>query len=187
MLLIPTYRLDVFTPPCSPGAVTFTAVAKLPVNIAPALPYLNATLSGAVYQPAAHALIWRQGRHTLAFHPREIAASNVEDRDGARRLIESMIQLVNETWERRAAITPDGTPHQPPTPVALYRWLPRTNCRQCGQQTCFNFALRLVTGEAAPEDCPPLAEPNQAQSRAALQDLLSGLSNAPGPAASPGR
>lgn len=187
MLLIPTYRLEVFTPPCSPGAVTFTAVATLPVNIAAALPYLNAILAGAIYQPAAHALIWRQGRHTLAFHPRQIAASNVEDRERARQLIEAMIQLVNETWGRRAAIAPDVTTHQRPTPVALYRYLPRTNCRLCGQQTCFNFALRLVTGEADPETCPPLAAPDQAPNLAALQALLSGLSSTPGPAASPGR
>lgn len=186
-MLIADYLLNVFTPPCSPDAVTYTAVAALLTDIAPALPYLNATLRGAVYQPAAHALMWRQGRHSIAFHPRTIAVSNVEDRESARREIEGLIQLVNETWERRAEITPDYHTYQRPTPLAAYRLLPRTNCRACGEETCFNFALRLVAGHAAPEACPPLAEADQAPKRAALQTLLSGLATGRVPKLGQGR
>lgn len=174
-MLIDTYSLEVFTPPCSPGSVTYTAVATLTADIAAALPYLNATLRGAVYQPGAHALTWRHGRYYVALHPHEIAASNVEDRDAARQEVESLIQLVNTTWEQRAALKPDATTYQRPTPLAVYRWLPATNCRQCGQQTCFNFALRLVAGQAVPAECPPLAEPDRAAAREALQRLLDGL------------
>ena len=55
-MLIEHYDLDVFTPPREAGAEKFTAIARLTTDISEALPYLNATLHGAVYQRAANAL-----------------------------------------------------------------------------------------------------------------------------------
>ncbi len=176
-MLVDDYVLTVFTPPCSPESVTYTATAALTADLTAVLPYLNAVLRGAVYQPAAPALTWRHGRHYIALHPHEIAASNIEDRDGARREMESLIQLINTTWERRAEITPDAATYQRPTPLAVFRLLPGTNCRQCGAQTCFNFALKLTAGQAAPEDCPPLADAEHAEKAAAVRTLLSGLAS----------
>ena len=48
-MLIEKYDLEVFTPPCEPGAERFAARARLLVDISEVLPYLNATLRGAVY------------------------------------------------------------------------------------------------------------------------------------------
>ena len=62
-MLIPNYELEVFTPPRDPGAERFSAVAHLPVDIRDALPYLNATLGGAVYIEPAHSLTWKKAGH----------------------------------------------------------------------------------------------------------------------------
>lgn len=43
-MLIEKYDLDVFTPPCEPGAERYSAV--LTVDISGVLPYLNATRRG---------------------------------------------------------------------------------------------------------------------------------------------
>lgn len=77
------------------------------MDISEVLPYLNATLRGAIYYPSAYALTWKKGGHNIAFHAYEIATSNVEDRDGAEKELKSLINLVNRTWERRPEITPD--------------------------------------------------------------------------------
>ena len=82
-LRIENYDLEVSTPPCEPGAERFTAIARLLTDIREALPYLNATLRGAVYNAAAPALTWKKGGHNVAFHPYQIAVSNVQDRDAA--------------------------------------------------------------------------------------------------------
>ena len=52
-MLIEKYDLEVFTPPCDPGAERYAARARLGTNIEPMLPYLNAVLKGAEYNPAA--------------------------------------------------------------------------------------------------------------------------------------
>jgi hypothetical protein len=75
-MLIQDYDVEVFTPPCEPGAERFAARARLMVDISELLPYLNATLRGAVYNPAAQALTWKKGGHNIEFHAYEIATSN---------------------------------------------------------------------------------------------------------------
>ncbi len=171
-MLIEKYDVEVFTPPCAPGAERFSAIARLTADISEVLPYLNATLRGAVYHPAANALTWKKGGHNIAFHPYEIATSNVEDRDGAEKELRGLIELVNRTWERRAEITPDHSTRQRPTPMAIYKLLPNTNCKQCGEPTCYSFALKLTASHKKISDCPPLAEPQYAEKRAALGGLV---------------
>ncbi|KAB2903576.1 MAG: Fe-S cluster protein [Anaerolineae bacterium] len=171
-MLIEHYDLEIFTPPCAPGAERFAAIARLTTDIATVLPYLNATLRGAVYNSAAGAVSWKTDGHHVVFHADKIAISDVEDRDAAIKEIEGLVSLVNRTWERRDEITPDHTTHQRPTPLAVYQLLPQTNCQQCGQPTCFTFALKLVASQVHLEDCPPLFEPLYADKLMALQTMV---------------
>jgi ArsR family metal-binding transcriptional regulator len=171
-MLIPGYDIEVFTPPCDPGAERFSARALLTVDVSAVLPYLNATLRGAVYTRAADALTWKKGGHNIAFHAYEIATSNVEDRDAAIKELEGLVELVNRTWERRAEITPDFSTRQRPTAMAVYKLLPGTNCRQCSQPSCWNFALKLVAAQVELAVCPPLGESAYAGRLADLEALL---------------
>jgi len=171
-MLIEKYDLEVFTPPCDPGAERFSAIAHLSVDIREVLPYLNATLRGAVYNDAAPAISWRKAGHYVVFHPDRIAVSNVEDRDAAIKEVEGLVKLVNRTWEKRAEIEPDYETHRRPTPMEVYKLLPQTNCKQCGQSTCFTFALKLAAAQVTPEDCPPLFEPQYADRLAQLQAIV---------------
>ncbi len=171
-MLIEHYDLDIFTPPCEPGAERYAATARLTADISEVLPYLNATLRGAIYHRAANALTWKKGGHNIAFHAYEIATSNVEDRDAAIKKLDGLIKLVNRTWERRAEITPDYETRQRPAPMAVFKLLPQTNCKQCGEPTCFTFALKLAASQKKIADCPPLSEPQYADRLAALQAIV---------------
>ena len=171
-MLIENYALEIFTPPCDPGAERFAARAKLGVDITEAIPYLNAPLKGAVYHPGSHALTWKKGGHNIAFHPFEIATSNVEDRSEAENELRGIIALVNRTWERRADITPSTEVRQRPNPMAVYKLLPMTNCKECGEATCWNFALKLVTSQKKLADCPPIFQADFASSRSALEGMI---------------
>ena len=171
-MLIEDYDVEVFTPPCEPGAERFAARARLIVDITGVLPYLNATLRGAVYNPAAQALTWKKGGHNIAFHAYEIATSNVEDRDAAEKELHGLIALVNRTWERREEITPDHEIHQRPTPMAIFNLLPKTNCRECGEPTCFTFALKLVASQVSVEACPLLSEPENTNKLGSLRAII---------------
>lgn len=171
-MLIEKYDVEVFTPPCEPGAERFSAIARLTVDISEVLPYLNATLRGAVYHPAANALTWKKGGHNIAFHAYEVATSNAEDREGAEKELRGIIDLVNRTWERRAQITPDTATRQRPTPMAIYKLLPGINCKKCGEPTCYYFSLKLAASQKKLADCPPLIELQYAEKLAALEGIV---------------
>jgi ArsR family metal-binding transcriptional regulator len=170
--LIESFEVEVFTPPCEPGAERFAAKAHLHVDISEVLPLLNATLPGAVYHHAARALTWKKAGHHIAFHALEIGTSNVEDRDAAERELRSLVDMVNRTWDRRQEIAADFERHQRPTPMDVYRLLPQTNCRRCGDSTCFTFALKLSTSQVDLRACPVLSEGEFAPRREALVAIL---------------
>jgi ArsR family metal-binding transcriptional regulator len=171
-MLIEYYEPELFTPPCDPGAERFAAKAHLNVDISEALPYLNATLRGATYLPEASALTWKKGGHNIAFHSHEIATSNVVDRQEAIKELEGLIDLVNRTWDRRAEIHPDFSTRQRPTPMAIFKLLPQTNCKKCSEPTCYTFAVKLAVSQKKLADCPPLFEPRYAQKRVALEEII---------------
>jgi hypothetical protein len=100
-MLIDTYDLDIFTPPCEPGAERYSAVARLTVDISAVLPYLNATLRGAVFHRAANALTWKKGGHNIAFHPFEIATA----------LEKAQTILKSECSPIGLMASPEGYPH----------------------------------------------------------------------------
>ncbi len=171
-MLIEHYDVEVFTPPCDPGAERFAARAQLDTDISAVLPYLNSALRGAVYTAAANALTWKKGGHNIAFHAYEIATSNVEDRAAAEKEIEGLVELVNRTWERRTEITPDVETHRRPTVMEVYKLWPGGNCRECGQPTCWSFALKLVASQVSLNDCPVLFAAGHVAQRGALEQIL---------------
>ena len=171
-MLIDTYDLDIFTPPCEPGAERYSAVARLVVDISHVLPYLNATLRGAIYHQEANALTWKKGGHNIAFHAFEIATSNVVDRDGAIKELDGLVELVNRTWERRSELSPSYERRRRPTPMDVYKLLPQTNCKQCGEQTCFIFALKLSAGQHQLADCPVILEQEHDDKRRQLEQIV---------------
>ena len=88
-------------------------------------------------------------------------------------MIDQLVDLVNQTWARRDELEPDSTTHKRLQPLELYRLLPRTNCRACGEDTCFNFALKLVAAQSELERCVPLySDEGYVKARGQLESLL---------------
>lgn len=172
-MIIIHYDLDVFTPPCLPDSIRFAAFVNFEMDIRDVLPYFNAGLEGARYNPAAPALNWHSGDHEIVFNVSQIGIANLEDRAEAETIARDMVDLVNRTWADRANLTPDHTAHQRVAPMQVYALLPKGNCRACGLATCFQFALHLIAGQAALDDCPLLLEPDHANHYSQLQKLMS--------------
>ncbi|MFH1112283.1 MAG: (Fe-S)-binding protein [Pseudomonadota bacterium] len=172
-MLIETYRLVVEVSNHSVDEFEYEAIARLPVDIGPALPYLNAVLKSGTYFPDAPAFSWRLDSHKVGFWSDRIAADQLETREQAKEVIDRLVQLVNDTWEKREELTPDTTTHENLQPLELFRLLPRTNCKECGEASCFNFALKLAAGQLELAACKPLfRKEEQDGQRAQLESLL---------------
>jgi len=171
MTLIARYDLEVFTPRCQPGSERLSAIARLVMDIGPVMPYLNAALEDAAYNPNAPALTCRVDGRFVTFCAYHIGIEYVEDRSDAQRVADELVALVNRTWEQRETITPNHEAYSRPKPMDIYKLLPQTNCKACGQPTCFTFALKIVTGDVKLDDCPALREPAYAEQLGQLQIL----------------
>ncbi len=44
------------------------------------------------------------------------------------------------------------------SPLEVYKFLPQTNCGECGFDTCMSFAAQIIDRSVKPTDCPPLVE-----------------------------
>ena len=171
-VLVETYDLEVTSPPCDPGAERFNAIARLVVDISDVLPYLNATWKGTIYDHANHYLTWRMGGRAVTVRPYEVAVSNLEDREEAATVIERLVGMINRTWERRDEIEPSTVKRERLTALAVYKLLPGTNCKACGEPTCFIFASKLVAGQVPVEQCAPLFTEEHREKREQLLALI---------------
>src|SRR3989304_5588301 len=68
------------------------------------------------------------------------------------------------------------------TGLQIYKLLPQTNCKECGQPTCLAFAMKLAAKQAELKQCPYVTEQAKAQLEAASAPpirLVTGAGEAP--------
>jgi len=58
------------------------------------------------------------------------------------------------------------------SPIDIYKFLPKTNCGECGERTCMAFATKLASREARLKDCPPLLKPEFKEAHQKLWEML---------------
>jgi ArsR family metal-binding transcriptional regulator len=172
-MLIETYNLDITVSNHSAEEFEYEAIAYLPVDIAQVLPYLNATLRNGEYLPHVPAFSWKKDNNKIGFWPDKIAVDHLDSREQAEETIRQLVDMVNDTWERRGEIQPDSTSRENLQPLELYRLLPKTNCKMCGESSCFSFALKLAAGQVKIRQCAPLyAESEHEEKKTQLESLL---------------
>ena len=44
------------------------------------------------------------------------------------------------------------------TGLAIFKLLPKTNCKECGVPTCMAFAMALASGKATLDQCPYISD-----------------------------
>jgi acetyl-CoA decarbonylase/synthase complex subunit gamma len=58
------------------------------------------------------------------------------------------------------------------SPIDVYKLLPRTNCKECGEENCMAFATKVVNREVAIEKCPPLLTKEYEKGYRQLKEML---------------
>lgn len=171
-MLIESFNLRIDVSNHSVQEFEYEAIAELEVNVAEVLPYLNAVLKNGIYLDHGPAFSWRKGDHNIGFWPDRIAVDHLESREQAKEIIEELVKLVNDIWEKRAEIEPDTTRRENLQPLELYKLLPKTNCKMCGDTGCFSYALKLAAGQMELTKCRPLYEEDRFKEQLAQLELL---------------
>ncbi len=173
MLLKEFLKIETFFPPCHPGEIeTVTAVAELGDDISPVFPYLNAVLKGTIYDQTHQTLNFKMGGRGITLHPKRVIVTRLENREEAERVLERLKDLINRTYERRGEIEPSYKSRAKLTVITIYKLLPKTNCRECGEPTCMAFATKLISESVKIEQCRPLFREEHREHREQLLQLL---------------
>ncbi len=139
------------------------------------IPYL-ATLPGVIaYNPAIGTLTFRRPRGFMTIFPEKITITQVNDANEGLELFEALKDAINATWEHRAELKPVESIQTAPRLLDIWKMLPCTNCRACGEATCMAFAANLLQSKRQPDECPIIAsDPAFADRRSALLTIIAG-------------
>jgi acetyl-CoA decarbonylase/synthase complex subunit gamma len=58
------------------------------------------------------------------------------------------------------------------SPIDVYKLLPKTNCKECGQENCMAFATKIVNREVTIDSCTPLFKKEYEKAFSQLKELL---------------
>ena len=161
--------------PCVADTTKIRLIAHLSGDLSEVFPYMNAVMREASYNRNGPTFTFMDGYRMISLYPRRIAIAKADEIVDAWRTLEAIRRRVNEKWARRADITPSYEMREKPPALEIYKRLPRTNCRACGEQTCLAFAVNLWSGGAQPSDCKPVFGGDQSRLRSALVEICRGL------------
>lgn len=164
-----------FFGPCMADESRIRLIAHLAGDLTAALPYLNATMPQASFNAGPCTLTYMDGHRMVSVSPRRVAIGKADDLLDGWRTLERIRTVVNQAWARRATIAPSFERRTKPPALEIYKRLPRTNCKACGEETCMAFAASLWQGTAQPAQCIPVFTDKYAGLRSALLEICRGL------------
>ncbi|MEW5720484.1 MAG: (Fe-S)-binding protein [Chloroflexota bacterium] len=161
------------TRPCiaEPGKIV---VAGKPSGAIDAVfPLLNAILPNVIsYNPRAGTLVLRRKPGFITLQANEIFITQVKDADEGIELLNTVRDLLNQTWEQRETIQPRSDARRAPRPFDVYALLPQTNCGACREATCMAFAFALLEARRKIDECGALGQSEVAAQRATLIEMV---------------
>ncbi|MGL4607756.1 MAG: (Fe-S)-binding protein [Eubacteriaceae bacterium] len=148
----------VYIKPCTTGEGRIKFRAKLDHPIFDLLPYLNAEIKTALYIPRANTFSYKINNHIITINGERLTVTQLTSESECYEMIDFLKDLINTTWEKRHEITPFYETRERPNAMTLYKLLPKTNCKDCGQSTCMAFATKLMMGTTRLNQCLILKE-----------------------------
>ena len=125
-------------------------------SLDPIMPYVNADAKVLMHEPDDNVIVFRMDRYKVALRSNELTVGSVPDLVEGRHAVSMAVDYLNDLWKRRDSITPNHRARKRPSALEIYKLLPRTNCRACGEASCLAFATRLVLAEVDIDSCTPL-------------------------------
>ena len=170
-MLLHSYKIT-RTLPCLADPEKIRVIADVSGEIHEVFPYLNATLKGCIYNHPANTLTIKKDGKMFTLHAHHITLAKIEDEKEAEEILGWLRDLINETYERRDQIEPNYSMAAELKALDIFKLLPGTSCKQCGELTCLAFAVKLVGRDIEITKCDPLFSEKYQEKRDVLLELL---------------
>ena len=160
---------------CVADTTKIRLIAHLSGDLTEVFPYMNAVMREASYNKAGPTFTFMDGYRMISVYPRRIAVAKADEIVDGWRTLEAIRQRANEVWRRHRQIEPSYEMREKPPALEIFKRLPRTNCRACGEQTCLAFAIRVYMRELPVNRCLPIFGGEFGPLKDALMEICLGL------------
>jgi len=156
--------------PCIADSTKFRIVASIAPPLGGVLKILEPIFPRGSYSDKKDSLIIQKGEIiTTIYGSGKVVMRMVKDEDEAREELENLKNIINEAINR--GVIPSPREKIRVELIELYKYLPQTNCHECGEQGCYSFAIRLMAGQITLDKCTQLKEPDYATNKERLEFL----------------
>ena len=163
--------------PCllEPRKLQITAQASQPLS--EIIPILYLAVPHSQYAKAFGSVTFLlDGKLVTVYSSGRINLGCVLREEIALKLLEKLKTLLDKAFEYYEK---HGSPDhklvdtkQKLNPLEIYKHLPRTNCKECGEQGCFPFAVKLANGEKSLQECTQIQQQKYSANREQLEKMI---------------
>jgi len=158
--------------PCLADPEKIRVIAEISDEIHEVFPYLNAILKGCIFNHPALTLTIKKDGKLFTLHAHHITLAKIEDEKEAEEILRWLKDLINETYEKRDQVEPNYSMAAELKALDIFKLLPGTNCKRCGEPSCLAFAVKLVGRDIEITKCDPLFSEKYQEKRNVLLELL---------------
>jgi ArsR family metal-binding transcriptional regulator len=158
--------------PCFADPEKIRVIAEVSDEIHEVFPYLNAVIKGCIYNHPALTLTIRNEEKLITLHANHVTMTLIEDEKEAKKILDWLKDLINETYQKKDQIEPNYSEGDELKPSDIQKFLPGTNCRECGFRSCLAFAFKLVDEKIEIAKCTPLFMDDFKEKRNVLLEIL---------------
>ncbi|MCQ1534443.1 ArsR family transcriptional regulator [Methanosarcina sp. KYL-1] len=156
--------------PCIADSTKFRTIANMAPPLGGALKTLEPLFPRGRYSDRIGALIIQNGEViTTIYGSGKVTMTMIKNEAEAKEMLESLRGTINEAIAKGVAPAPREKVRV--EPMEIYKYLPKTDCKECGEQSCYTFAIKLMAGEVTLDKCTPLKTPEYAVNQEHLQVL----------------
>jgi ArsR family metal-binding transcriptional regulator len=154
--------------PCPGDLSRFRITAKITPPLEDGIRLLEPVFPRSRYSERMRAMIIQmQSTMVTMYSSGNVSMTMLKAEEEANAVLEELKSTVNY------AISAGGKGGRPRAdPMDINRHLAHTNCGECGEKSCYYFAIKLANGDATIDRCRPLQEPRYSSNRERLKVLM---------------
>ena len=161
-----------FIQPCTTDSLRIRIKADFSRDISELFPYLNTYLKTAIYNKRANTLVFNREHKIITMYPDNVAISKLINETDAFETLDLLKDIINTVYDKKEEISPSDDMRKLPSPFEIYSYLPKLNCKKCGQETCLAFATKLVKGQLSIKKCLNLYEKGNENNVSKIESMM---------------
>ncbi len=166
-----------FIQPCTTDSLRIRINSIPSRNISEIFPYLNTYCKSGIYNKKANTFTLNYGPKIIIMYEESINVSKLLNETDAFETLDYIKDLINKVYENKDEIKPSDEMRKLPSPIEIYKYLPKINCGKCNEVTCLSFANKLINNKTKPRNCVHLYEKGNEENKDKIESIYIMLGN----------